>query len=119
MRHNAREEGEEEQGEDALGSEWQGGGWEESEPGGRRNTESAEMVEAAQRAGNPRVETGAGTRRGAGEVRGGWLRRNTDQGLSVAHSPPAHPARTVLPLAKSQLLYRSRSDPPNWLLMTP
>lgn len=51
--------------------------------------------------------------------RGGWLQKNTDQGLSVAHSPPVHPARTVLPLAKSQLLYRSRSDPPNWLLMTP
>lgn len=46
--HNTREEKEE---KDALGSEWQEGGGKESEPSGRY-TKSAEMVEAAQRAGN-------------------------------------------------------------------
>lgn len=93
-------------------------GWEDSEPI-RRFTKSAEKVEAARRAGSPRVETGVDTRRGAGRVGGGWLQTNNDQGLSVPHSLSIHPAKTVLPLAKSRLFYRSRSDPPNWLLMTP
>ena len=87
----------------------------------REMEKSAEMAEAARRAGEPGVEAEAGAGRGggAGWVGGGWLQRNGGEGLSAARSPLAHPARTVFPLAKSQRLYRSRSDPPNWLLMTP
>lgn len=47
-------------------------GWEDREPN-RRFTKSAEMAEAARRAGSPRVETRVDTRRGAGRVGGGWL----------------------------------------------
>lgn len=93
-------------------------GWEDSEPS-QRFSKSAEKAEAARRAGSPRVGTGVDSGKGAGRVGGGWLQTNNRQGLSVPRSPSIHPARTVLPLAKSRLFYRSRSDPPNWLLMTP
>lgn len=83
--------------------------------------ESAEMAEAAE-GWRARGGGGGGYRGGGGDaawVGGGWLQRNGNRGLLAASSPLAHPARTVFPLAKSQSLYRSRSDPPNWLLMTP
>lgn len=88
----------------------------------RRETgNAAEMAEAARRAAEKGLEVeeeaGAGVR---GWVGGGWLQRNCGhKGLSEARLPVAHPARTVFPLAKSQRFYRSLSDPPNWLLMTP
>lgn len=79
---------------------------------------SAEVAEAARRAGDTGVEAEAGAG-GAGRVGGGRLQRNGGEGFWDARSPLAHPARTVFALAKAQRLYRSRSDPPNWLLMTP
>lgn len=112
------------EGEDAVGCGRLRGGREGSERGGARRRggemeNAAEMAEAARRA----AETGRrrGRVRGCGAGGGGWLRRSGGggEGLSDARSPLAHPARTVFPLAKSQRLYRSLSDPPNWLLMTP
>lgn len=79
---------------------------------------SAEVAEAARRAGDTGVEAEAGAG-GAGRVGGGRLQRSVGEGFWDARSPLAHPARTVFALAKAQRLYRSRSDPPNWLLMTP
>lgn len=63
-------------------------------------------------------------RRCGGVVRGwGWeaggCRETAARGSRTRARLSHTPARTVFPLAKSQRLYRSRSDPPNWLLMTP
>lgn len=96
-------------------------GREESERS-RRHTECVSRRQGE--AGSLRVETG-GRYAEWGRVRGGWkaggCRETRTKGSPVPgpRSPSAHSARTVLPLAKSRLLYRSRSDPPNWLLMTP
>lgn len=74
------------------------------------------MAEAARRAGEPGVEAEAGAEAGAGGA-GGWeaggCRETGGEGLSAAAlASLTHPARSVFPLAKSQRLYRSRSDPP-------
>ena len=62
-------------------------------------------------------KAGAG---GAGWVGGGWLQRNGRRGALRRALASHTPGPDGLPLGKkSQRLYRSRSDPPNWLLMTP
>lgn len=102
---------------DAGGSGKRGGGWEDSERGGeaerQRGGESAGDGKAARRAAGTGLEATAGVRAG------GCRETAAARGLSDARLPLAHPARTVFPLAKPQRLYRSLSDPPNWLLMTP
>lgn len=121
-----RAAGDGEQGEagDAGGSGRRGGGREERGPGGaqpRGRGRRGNLQRWQRRCGRMGAPGGGGGGWGWG-VRGGarrWLQGNGGEGLPDARSPLAHPARTVFPLAKSQRLYSSRSDPPNWLLMTP